>query len=213
MPMEEMTKPAKTPAKTPVKTTKEPPIPREVLEAYNEAVNMSRQAMADRELEIAKDYVQVAELSVVQEYQKDEVARLKMLVANLAQFWKAVPEGMKGLEAGGEIEMNGTRMAVVENSPGRFTVKDAGKIRRFDIDATLAGLPAEFVTYFANRWFAKVPSSKVYMGTFYLMDRRGDRQKARALWDDAARTGDQGVRDTVEMLRPELDIPLPTAKE
>jgi hypothetical protein len=61
------------------------------------------------------------------------------------------------------------------------------------------------LTALVNQSFTRTPDSKVIVGTFLAMDKEGDRERARMLWEDAAKHGQSLGKD----LLPELKIPPP----
>lgn len=178
----------------------------EQLTAFKEGVKETRLALAIRDLEGALSHLEQASKNAVLEEQQKEVSRLRLLHEYLGKFWEAVAEGKKGYKSGGELKVNGRIMAIVEVNDLKFVVKDQGRMRRLDPN----NLPVPFILTFANNWFKPVPSSKVFIGTFYAMDGNGrDREKARELWEQARREGGRDVQMIVNQVLPELDVPLP----
>ena len=95
-------------------------------------------------------------------------------------------------------------VALIEVGMDNLVFKSNGQSYRFNRYNT----PTKIVNSLAEKWFDKGnPVNEVYMATYFAMDTEGDRAKAREMWTAAARKG-AGVKQLVDLLLPELDVPL-----
>jgi hypothetical protein len=102
---------------------------------------------------------------------------------------------VSGLLPAEEIMVGQTPIIVVGVDADQLTVRSEGRNQTY----RLYDLPRPIVEALAARGFAKDPSSKILLGTYMAMDPQGDRQRARQLWEQAARDGED-VRELMEEL-------------
>jgi hypothetical protein len=165
--------------------------------AFGQAVAAVRNAMGVRDLDGAKGLLDTAAQSAETDANSAEIGRLRVLHHNLTEFWSGIREGVADLNDVGDIPLGDTRIAIVESSRDHIVLRAAGRNKRF---ATME-LPTSFVIYIADRWFSKkAASSKVLIGSFLAVDPKGDRQRARELWQQATKEG-----LSCDDLMPELD--------
>ena len=82
-------------------------------------------------------------------------------------------------------------------SEDRVVLRAAGRNYRY---ATM-DIPHKVVTTLADRWFTDGPVKRVLIGTYHAVDRHGDLDQARRLWEQAGREG----LDVTDLM-PELDV-------
>ena len=152
--------------------------------ALKQALADARIALSERDLAGAQQHLNTAGANAQTPEEEAAVERLRTLRGHLEQFWEGIRKSVAELESGEELIIGDTRVAVVEASRERLIVK-AGVNRVFQIDE----IPASLVRVLADRWFAKEPSSKVFLGAFLAVDPKGDRQRARRLWQEAGQAG------------------------
>ena len=187
------------PAEKPVEKPKPPPIDAAKQAALKQALADVRVSLSQRDLAEAQRHLDTADANVQTPEDRAAVGRLRTLRGHLEQFWEGIRKSVEELESGEELIIGDSRVAVVEATRERLIIK-AGVNRVFRIEE----LPTSLVLVLAQRWFAKEPSSKVFLGAFLAFDPKGDRQRARQLWQEAGRSG-LDVQD----LLPELDEPGP----
>lgn len=154
--------------------------------------------MGARDLAAARQQLGQAARAAQSRADFDQLARLETMVNILEEFWKGMREAVASLEAGSELKVGETYVAVVESSPQHLLVKAAGRLRSWPVEE----LPTALVLAIAQQYFHEDAVKKLLIGTFLAVDPRGDRSQARQLWLQAAR-GQTGV--DVKLLLPELD--------
>jgi hypothetical protein len=90
---------------------------------------------------------------------------------------------------------------VVEASRNELTIQMEGRSVRYRVES----MPLPLLLAIGKQTFVPTAGSKVIVGSFWAMDREGNRQMARRLWQEAAKSGESLGKD----LLPELDVPLP----
>jgi len=164
--------------------------------AFKRAMADARGAMAERDLDAAKEHLKAGAAAAQSPGEQDELARLESLLDYLRQFWDLLSKGVAKLDAAEELVVGKTRVSFVEAKAGQIVLKVNGQIRRY----TPKTIPTPLVMALAERSFAKDNVSKVVVGSFLAMDAKGDRKLARRLWNDAVRGGLH-----IAYLMPELD--------
>jgi hypothetical protein len=164
--------------------------------AFAQAVANARAAMAQRNLAAATRHANIASSKAQTPEDRDQVDRIKTMLDNLTQFWNGIRGSMAKLRPVEELALGDTRIVVVESGRDRLTIKDAGRIRRFQATT----MPTPLVMALADQFFGKDPGSKAIIGTFLAVDPSGDRALARQYWEEAARAGIDAQK-----LLPELD--------
>ena len=207
--------PDTTPIPTTPTTTKNPD-PSPAVSALDPAaaqklandLNNVRLALARREMDLALERLNVVRGLKLPPKEQADVNRLIALHEHLELFWKAVSTAMGDLKDADDITVKGTTVAVVEASPTKLILRVQGQNRTYQVQS----LTPTLAMFLAQRWFKPIPSSKIFLGSFYAMDQQGDREEARRLWEEA-RQGGAAERDAVESLLPELAIPLQAPME
>ena len=157
-----------------------------------------RAAMSERDLPGAEAKLkQVAALRLPEELGV-EAERLQVLFKYLIDFWHAVDDAGKRLQAGEHLTFGDAHVAVIEYGNGRIVVRALGQNRRY----TLKTMPTKLVMKLATRTMnPKSAANKVFLGTYHALDAKGDRGEARRLWDEAQRGGED-----VSQIMPELSV-------
>ncbi|MHB1033886.1 MAG: hypothetical protein ACYC35_03765 [Pirellulales bacterium] len=164
--------------------------------AVEKAIQTARAAMRDRDLAKAREQLAWAADNAASPGQAAEVERLQTLWDYLDGFWEAVRKAIRSLKGSEEIEVGQTTVIVVEVRGETLTIRTAGQ----NLSYTALKMPSGLAFALAEGWFSKAePSSKVFLGAFLAADAKGDRQRARRLWEEAKRAG-----VAVDLLLPEL---------
>jgi hypothetical protein len=194
--------PEKSAKQTPSMTPQQAPADRELNEKYQRAVAELRAAMGQRDLVGAKLKVKgVAALAQTPE-QEAEVARLDVLIGHLREFWRVMAETTARFQPSQEITVGDTPVIVVEGGPSQVTLRTGRKSQTFQVKA----LPRPIVDGIVEACFADNPANKVLHGAFLAFDPKGDRQRARKLWQQAIDGGQK-----IDNLLAELDAAPPAA--
>jgi hypothetical protein len=120
-----------------------------------------RSALASRDLPVAKAKLTEAAKTEGDEAFTSERDRLQSLYQHLEEFWKAVDEAAKSLEATEELMVGEIRVAVVEYEPGLLVLRVNGQNRRY----TVKTLPAAVALTLAKRVLKpEAPVNKVLFG-------------------------------------------------
>jgi hypothetical protein len=164
--------------------------------AVRQAFSDARRAMAERDLDAAKQHLAAAGKAAKSQTERDELARLETLLDYQRQFWELIGKGATNLQPGEELVIGKNRMAFVEAQGNDITLRIEGQNRRY----SRTTMPVPLAMALAEKSLAKDATSKVIVGAFLAMDAKGDRQVARRLWQDAAKAGLD-----VAALVPELD--------
>ncbi len=168
----------------------------------------TRYELGHRNLDTAKALLKRAE-AMAQSLGDSPAARQYRRVALLAgyveQFWQAVQESIKQLQSLDQVKIDGKIVGVVEVTPRRLTLRVAGRNRTY----TLQNMPTGLAFGLAQRWLDKSQGSTyLVLGAYYAVDPKNRKERARALWEQAAR---MGLSEDVNLLLPELKIAVPTA--
>lgn len=170
--------------------------------AFEESVADARFHFGDRNLAEARRAIAQAKINAQTEAERGQIARLETMAEVLTQFWDGMRNGVARLDAMGELEVEDTRVAIVEASRDHLIIKGAGRIYRWQTE----DLPAKMVMAIAHDYFAEDAVSKLLIGAFLAVDPDGDRAWAKRLWREAAH-GETGI--DVNWLMPEIDAAPP----
>lgn len=160
-----------------------PPTPAELVE-LKQALSTAKQAMAERELDAAKQSLAKAEKVAKLPEHKAMVERLKKLDTHLNEFWSAVGDSLKELKATDELMIGSTVVAVVESGPDLLVARVAGGNRRY----RKLALPHGLALNIADRWLDKSNPTTPVLRAAYLAADKGseeEREQARQLFKDA----------------------------
>ncbi|MDO4584967.1 MAG: hypothetical protein Q4D62_12790 [Planctomycetia bacterium] len=161
-----------------------------------------RQDISWREIANARKKIKQAEKLVQAEEDIATLERLNTLTDYMETFITWVANSMGRFSATDMVKINGEDVAIVESRSGHLIVRMRGVNRTY----TTETLNPRLVKFLVEDQVKLAPDNAIIYGTYLAMDAEGDRQKARALWEEAQKKG----KDTT-LLMPELDIPLPDA--
>jgi hypothetical protein len=194
--------PAPAPASSPLTPAPAPTPDPAKDEAVTKALNAARVALSQTDTAAATAHIAAAR-QVGAPNRAEEIERVEALAAYTEDFSKAVREGTKGLEIGGQFAVKESFVGVVEVQSETIVLRVQGQNKTYEIKS----LPPAIAYALAESWLRKDDAvTNMVLGTYHAMQPRGDRTKARELWQAAARSG---ARAAAEQLLPELDVPLP----
>ncbi len=173
-------------------------------QAYANAVAGVRSALWRRDMPAAKRQFRKAKENQQSPEDQTEIDRLDLVLDNMDQFWKALSDACGSLQVGDELEIGKERVAVVECSRNGLMIHMYGRQQRY----TIQKLPLPVIKCLVDRSLLATTGSKVIVGTFLAMDKEGDRNRARFLWEDAVQHGESLGGD----LLPELKVPSPAER-
>ena len=165
-------------------------------EAFSKAVADLREAMARRNLPKARSRLDRARSNAQSDEESALIEQLDTMLGYLEEFWKGIQKATASLESGDEFTVDDTVVIIVEVGEKEVVVRAVGENRPYPLD----DLPHKLVLAMAEKWFADVASSKVFMGAYLAVAPKGDPDRARQLWQEAA---GQGIE--LEGVMPELD--------
>lgn len=171
------------------------PAERQRREAVTRALADVRSSMSEHNVQSAQAHLRSATERATTPEEEAEVDRLDTLLGHLEEFWKGMSRAVARLQGGEELKIGDTYIAVVEASSEEVTVKAAGQVRTYPVDA----MPFRLVEELADLKLGKDPATKVLVGTYHLVDPKGDPARTRRLWEEAGQGG-IGMED----LLPEL---------
>ena len=167
-------------------------------EAFRRAVSLARQAIGKRDFAGAKRHLKTAEANLQDAADEAELGRLELLLGNLEEFWRGMRKIVAGLVPAQEVMLGETPIIVVQVDANQLTVRSEGRNQTYRI----FDLPRPIVEALAQSGFVKHPSTNVLLGAYMAMDPNGDRKRARQLWEQAARQGED-VRDLMAEIEDE----------
>jgi hypothetical protein len=127
----------------------------------------------------------------------EKVEAVKSLKDGAKEYWNAVRESTKNLEAGSELVLGSSRIAVVEVTDKLLIVRINGRNARYQID----DMPMGLARTLASTWFdSNAASTKVFTGAFLFVEQNGDPAEVRQLWQQAKQSG-----VNMDLLMPLLD--------
>jgi thiol-disulfide isomerase/thioredoxin len=154
--------------------------------AFARAIKNAHAAMAVRKLDRARQELEAAKANVGPQRQQDQLVRLTALYGYVKGFWNAVADTLQDLQVAETIQIDNTEFAIVEVDGKSITIRAAGR----NISYTLDTLPSGLAIALAGRWFdEQVPANKLYLGAFHAVDRKGNINEARRLWQEATQGG------------------------
>jgi hypothetical protein len=162
--------------------------------AVADSLAAARLAMAGRDLRAAQDHLDAARAAARTPAEQADVKRAERLLDSVEEFWKAVRQAAADLPVPKEIQVGDTYVMVVDSQPGGLTVRADGKTRVYLFEELPASLA---IVLFERALGSQSVVAHLHMGSFLAVDREGDRDQARAHWQQAGQTG--------AILMPELD--------
>jgi hypothetical protein len=167
------------------------------------ALMAARYQMANRNLAIARIRLNEAQAAAKGEVEVEEVARVTALLAYVEQFQQAVKESLTALKNKEEFAYGDDRIGVVEVTSDLLVVRIGGANKEYPVD----NLPSKLAVAVAEDWFDNNPANKLAIGAFLVVHPKGDRDRARALWQEAQNAG---LSNEAALVMPELDVSIPT---
>lgn len=173
----------------PIPTPARQPVP-EIMDAkermlWQQSVMEARRSMADRDLATAWPCVEAAVAHAQTLCEKTEAERLRMLLKCLERFWGAVSHGVAGLETGEELVTDDRRLAVIDATAEKLTIRSDGANHTYRVRL----LPVPLALAVVEQKIPESPVRKVFCGAFLAMDRDGNHEQARRLWQSALEAG------------------------
>jgi hypothetical protein len=164
--------------------------------AFKKALAAARIALSQRDADGLKRYVALAAQNAQGPDDQAVIERLTLMGDYLEKYWEGIGRTMSQLVAAEEIIIGKAHIAVVESDAASITVHSEGKNYTYKV----AQLPRVLMNFMAERFLTKEPAAKVYYGVYLAISPNGDRNRARALLEEAAKQDSD-----VEKLLPELD--------
>ncbi len=159
----------------------------------------ARAALADRQIETARNHLDAALDMARSPTEKTEAERVQRLVESLEAFWKAVREVSAKLQAGDEIRIGNNLCVVVQNRDDRLMVRADGKNREFHV---ISEMPRQLaIGIFQKRMPGDGHTANLRIGAFLAVDKWGDRQEARTRLEEAGSAG-RALLPEVELAGP-----------
>lgn len=175
--------PSDTPPSEPTPTA--PPTAEELKQLTNLA-QTARTALSERNLDEADELIAKAEALAKTEEHKEKIANLKQLAHYTREFWRAVDESLVGLATVGELQVGDNVVSIVESRPNLLVIKLAGQVRRY----TRRDMPAGLARAAAKTWLNEGEAASLAAeGALYAVEKKGDPNRARELWQEAAQKG------------------------
>jgi hypothetical protein len=158
--------------------------PLETPTTVDEAISLARKAMAARNPEAARRYLDVAdELALPRDH--DRIESLREALGPLAGFLTALRRGIEELKPGETLDVAGRQVAVAEVAADSVILQDGDQQTRY----TAATLPWELALAVAGRKLPDVSASLVSKAAFLIFDPQGDRDLARQWCGEAESAG------------------------
>jgi hypothetical protein len=167
-------------------------------QAFQRALAAARSALAQRETASLKRYLAIAAQNAQGPNDQAAVERVTLMGDYLEKYWEGIGRTMSRLVVAEEIIIGKAHLAVVESDASSITVHDEGQNKTFKV----AELPRPLMHFMAERFLKSEPDAMVAYGVYLAISPQGDRDRARALLEEAAKKD-----STVEKLLPELDEP------
>jgi len=163
--------------------------------AVGDTLAAARAAMSRRNMIHARRMLQAATAAARTDVERAEAERVQTLYDSLTEFWKAVAQAAGQLQVADELQVSGTLAAVVQAEPRSLTLRIEGQ----NVTYTPQQLPANVAVALMDRVARPGdPVANLHIGSFYAVDRLGDREQARQRWKKAGEAG--------QTLLPELDL-------
>jgi len=129
--------------------------------------------------------------------------RLAMLTDYVAGYWSAARDGLRQFESGEELELNGTRVIVVENNSDALILRMDGQNKTYPIHE----LPFGLRTFFADRWLdSSAATTKVFRGAMMAVSPEFEKEEIRQLWRRAQQSRDVHLGDLELVLEDTYDL-------
>lgn len=153
--------------------------------AFNNACQGVRDAIASRDIPLAKRKLQEASQNQTSVESQNRYTRLSLIIDYTENFWSVLRDGMANLPAPTEMLVGSTRGMVVEASRDRIVLRGAGK--RYEYAWNQIG--RNIAIAICERTFSNTPESKATVGVFLLFDAKGDKESGMKLIREAMKGG------------------------
>ena len=120
---------------------------------------------------------------------KNRIARWKFLAKYSQEFIGYREQALRAVKDGGDYEVNGKKIGVVENTPEIFIYRVEGKNRTTTRDKIPSGILMAIVT----AWFDAAPANHLFIGAYHITKPEPDLKKAREFWEKAQAGGENAA--------------------
>ena len=120
---------------------------------------------------------------------RNRIARWKVLAKYSQEFIGYREQALKAVKDGGDYEVNGKKIGVVENTPEKFIYRVEGKNRTTTRDKMPAGILMAIVI----AWFDAKPANNLFIGAYHITKPEPDLKKAREFWEKAEARGENAA--------------------
>ncbi|RMF99564.1 MAG: hypothetical protein D6741_08265, partial [Planctomycetota bacterium] len=142
---------------------------------YDTAVARLREAMAERNVDLARQLYRVAEQLADSDEQQSELEDLRLLYEAWRSFWRFAESSLDELAPGTPIEINGEQAVVVESSSERLVLQRENGT----VEYTRADVPAELLVRLAETKLPEGPSRVLAIACFWYLDHEGSPDRVR----------------------------------
>ena len=204
--------------KTPLQAKPKPVAPKVVIPSLNKPASAEekaavakslaavRKALGERNTVKAAEQMNLATLEASSPDSLAAIDRMKTLESALDVFWKAVHAGLKSLKPVDGLNYDGLSAVVINVEDDSLSIRVEGQSKEYKVDK----LPTGLAYYLAELSLREGdPQTKVLLGAFLYVEPKGDHQKARQLWEDAASQGADVAKLLVQL---DLDLAGETGK-
>jgi hypothetical protein len=191
-PPEPMPEPVPTPK--PPEPAPKPPEPAKPLPSKQQVTELAK-ALAKARLELSEGNVEEAKLTMAAVEKLPKLpeheamfGRMTMLVDYNGQFWHAIDEAVKTFKDGmnSELMVGSQVILVVEAFPDKIILRIAGQNKTY----SLKTLPGGIAVAIADKWLKpEDPASKVMKGAYAAVNKAGNVEKAKTMWEEAIAGG------------------------
>jgi hypothetical protein len=173
-----------------------PPEPQKPLPTKEQVAELAQQlsktrlALSEGNMEDAKlTLAAAAKLPKLPEHEA-MYERMAMLVDYNGQFWDAIDKALREIKAksANELMVGSQVLLIVDVMPEekKIILRIAGQNRTYSYHA----LPGGIAVAIADKWFNQSdPASKVMKGAYAAVNKAGNVEKAKAMWDEAIAAG------------------------
>lgn len=161
-----------------------------------EAMAFVRNALANRDLDAARQRLDMAEGLDATPAQRFELQRLRFVFDCLAEFWEAAQRSASSLKPGDELIVDGWPCEVIDTQGDELVLQTRqpdGTAQRLRFPRqrviALVDLPAPYFLALVERIRPGDARTRLLLGVFLAFDRNGEPSAARRYWEEAARGG------------------------
>ena len=163
-----------------------------------------KEAITQRELELARTQLSKAQTLPARLEDKAKLKRLVVLHDSVTKYWNGMKSELKRIKSGNEIQVNDTRVIVVEKTDRQLTIRVAGKNRTYPIDK----LPLDLAIGLAERWLRPdEPSTHVFRGAMMATTpNKYSKEDAKSEWQKARLAGGIELNDLELVLDDDYEL-------